>query len=340
MSLLRHTTFNLAPRARVPLTPHGLRNSSRVLTNGSYTGRRNLTIGAAMGDAVRLTTDTLTWVHSTAGVPWYIAIPLLAVGVNFTFRLPLQYYVARIRSRRTQLNPLVHAWARRHMQSFSSQGPEVPDRIKKLRIAGSVEKSRRRIYKTWGVQRWKGMAPLLGMFPFITISEALRRKCGAPLGWISHSMGLGNVEGVESNLGTASALFDQSFVDGGCLWFTNLTAMDPYFGLPLLCTAILGWSTWGKTTRPVLTELLSLRSEPGKVVAMTNLQKALGRTMLLVPIFPLLFSDLPSAIFLYWASSFALTQVNEMILSRLVPKQEPKLKESIRPRGEKPWLQE
>ena len=292
-----------------------------------------------MGDAVRLTSDALTWAHDTAGVPWYIAIPLLAVGVNFTFRLPLQYYVAQLRERRAELRPLVNSWNRRHARKIISEQPDVPERIQALRIAGAVEKSRKRIYKTWGVQRWKGLAPLLGMFPFITISEALRRKCGAPLGWISHSMGLGNVQGVEANLGTVSAMFDASFINGGCLWFTNLSAMDPYYGLPLVCTALLGWNILGKMERPHLQALLSIGEPSTKEgVVLSNLQKALGRTMLLVPLFPLLFSDLPSAIFLYWASSFALTNVNEMILKRVITKRKEKLESQAFTKPIRPFL--
>jgi inner membrane protein COX18 len=38
----------------------------------------------------------------------------------------------------------------------------------------------------------------------------------------------------------------------------------------------------------------------------------------MMPILPLLFADLPSAIFLYWGTSFALTRVNEIFLKRFV----------------------
>ncbi|CAM1509191.1 Fc.00g029300.m01.CDS01 [Cosmosporella sp. VM-42] len=339
MSLSRHTAHALTPRARVSLFVSNGRNPCKTLIRDSpYAGRRNLHVGAAVGDAVRMTADAFTWVHSSTGMPWYLTIPLLAVGVNLTFRLPLQYYVARLREKRKELDPLVAAWARRHTNTIIRKQPNLPDRILSLRIAGSVEKSRRRIYKTWGVQRFKGLAPLLGMFPFITISEALRRKCGAPLGWISHSIGLGNAEGVQSNLGTASSMFDPSFANGGCLWFVDLTSMDPFFGLPMLCTALLGYSTWGRMSKDHLRALLTLGQNKNQVIALTNIQKALGRTMLLVPVFPLLFADLPSAIFLYWASSFALTNVNEVILNRLVPKKTPRLKVETRKSSAAPYL--
>lgn len=332
MSRFRHTVSSLTPQARVSLTASGLRNPSKSLTQSSpYNGRRNLHVGALVGDAVRLTAETFTWVHSSTGMPWYITIPLMAVGVNLTFRLPIQYYVVKLRHSRRELSPLIDAWARRHTNTIMREQPDLPDRISRLRIAGSLEKSRRRIYKTFGVQRWKGAAPLLSMFPFLTISEALRRKCGAPLGLISHSIGLGSLQGSDFKLQNAATMFDPSFVNGGCLWFTDLTSMDPYFGLPLLCTAILGWSIWGKLPREQLRALLTLGPvDKNKAVVLSNVQKALGRTMLLVPVFPLLFADLPSGIFLYWATSFALTNVNDVILKWLLPK--PRIELVVGPR--------
>lgn len=279
-----------------------------------------------MSETIQSTADAFSWVHANLGVPWYLAIPLLAVGVNATFRFPLQFYVAGLRRQRTELNPLIMAWARRHAKTVSQEQGPLPERIQRLRIAGAIEKSRRRIYKSWGVERWKGFAPLLGIVPFVTISEALRRKCGAPLGWLSQTVGLDNAQSATFNLGSASSMFDPSLIQGGCLWFTDLTVVDPYFGLPLLCSGILAWNTWGRMSGDHTRALLSLNPRgTGQQVALTRLQTVFGRIMLLVPVLPLLFADLPSAIFLYWATSFGLTSVNEAILNRLVPSKEPKI---------------
>ncbi|KAJ3512563.1 hypothetical protein NM208_g15306 [Fusarium decemcellulare] len=181
------------------------------------------------------------------------------------------------------------------------------------------------------------MTPLLSIFPFLTISEALRRKCGAPVGWISNSVGLGSPDSTTANLGSSSSLFDQSLVDGGCLWFSDLSSMDPYFGLPLICSGILVWNTWGKMSREQLQVLLTTQLDD-KVVPLGRLQKLFGRMILLVPVLPLLFADLPSAIFLYWGSSFALTGINEIILRRLVPRKTPKLTVVNKGRASFPFL--
>ncbi|KAF7543971.1 hypothetical protein G7046_g9893 [Stylonectria norvegica] len=336
MSLFPRTAHTLMPNVRVSLTARNGRHSLTNLTQrSSIAGRRHNHILAAAGETVRLTADAFSWVHSSLGVPWYITIPMLAVGVNITFRLPLQLYVARQREKRSALNPLIAAWTQRHATTIARDQSHLPERIARLRIAGSTEKSRRRIYKTFGAQRWKSLAPVLSMIPFISISEALRRNCGAPLGWISHSLGLGQ----DGSAQTAASMLDPTLINGGILWFTDLTSMDPYFGLPVLCTALLGWTTWGRMPREHLQALLTI-GPPDKstTVPMTNLSKMLGRTMLLVPIFPLLFSDLPSAIFLYWASSFALTNANEVVLNRYITKKPPKLTFEAKESSAVPYL--
>ncbi|KAH7146465.1 mitochondrial export translocase Oxa2 [Dactylonectria macrodidyma] len=343
MSLFRQTTQTLTPHARLSLTSIGPRAarppgaSFAGPSKSCVTSRRGLHIGALAGEAIQSTASALSWVHAS-GVPWYLTIPLLAVGVNITFRFPLQLYVAKLRERRAETDPLIVAWARRHSGMIPKEQKDVPERVVRLRVAGAIERSRRRIYKNWGVQRWKSMAPLLSIFPFITISEALRQKCGAPLGWISQSVGLGSQQSAGSSLGSASSMFDPSLIDGGYLWFMDLTSADPFYGLPIICSGILVWNTWAKMSKDHIAALLSLDSNKSQVVTLTRLQKLLGRVMLLVPILPLLFADLPSAIFLYWASSFGLSSINEAILNRMVTKKSSKFTETRRRRHSLPFL--
>ncbi|KAK7415921.1 hypothetical protein QQZ08_012189 [Neonectria magnoliae] len=330
MSLLPRTAYTLAPRVRLSLiatAPRPGRSPVASFAGSAPCGlrRRGLHIGAFAGEAIQSTADAFSWVHASTGMPWFLAIPLLAVGVNATIRFPVQLYVAKLRAKRAELTPLVVAWTRRHHNTIVKEQSHLPERILKLRMAGALEKSRRRMYKDWDVQRWKGFAPLLGIVPFVTISEALRRKCGAPLGWIGQSVGLSNPQSTGSNLGSASAMFDLSLVDGGCLWFMDLTSADPYYGLPIICTSILIWNTWGRMSKDHIRALLSLGVDETQVVTLTRIQKVLGRIMLMMPVFPLLFADLPSAIFLYWASSFGLSGINELILNRLVPRKDQKL---------------
>ncbi|RSL57128.1 hypothetical protein CEP53_006574 [Fusarium sp. AF-6] len=334
MLLFRRTAHVLSPHAR-PFLPI---SATRRPASTPCAGRRSFHLASGIGDTIRMTADAFSWVHVNVGVPWYVAIPLLAIGVNATFRFPLQLYTARLRQKRAELRPLIMAWAARHTKTIKQEQKDVPEKIQRLRIAGLVEKSRRRIYKNLGTQRWKGMTPMLSIIPFLTISEALRRKCGAPVGWISNSVGLGSSDSMTAALGSASSMFDESLVNGGCLWFNDLSSMDPYFGLPIICSGILVWTTWGKMSKEQLQALLTVNLDSKRVDTMPRLQKLLGRMLLLMPTFPLLFADLPSAIFLYWGSSFALTGINEIILNRLVPRKEPKLKSEMPRQANLPFL--
>ncbi|RFU79443.1 mitochondrial export translocase oxa2 [Trichoderma arundinaceum] len=312
---------------------HGSRTSPSHLTQSSFNtprskpnsipGRRNFHL-SAVGDAVLWTADSITFIHH-AGLPWYISIPLVAVGVNFSFRLPIQYYTRRLVVTRNKLTPLVTAWSSRHAATVPQGQGEEANRLWRLRVAGLTERSRARIYKSWGVQRWKSFAPFLSMAPFIIVSEALRRLCGAPTGWLSHSFGLVDIQAVSSAVEMSRRFLDESLVDGGCLWFTDLTAMDPYYALPIICSALLARTSWGRLPKDQLRALLSIGPSQIPQTPAMRIRTSVGRTLLLVPLFPILFADLPSAIFLYWASTFALNDVNEAILGRLFPKTQPSL---------------
>ncbi|KHN99216.1 mitochondrial export translocase Oxa2 [Metarhizium album ARSEF 1941] len=280
---------------------------------------------SAVGDAVIFTANSISSIHS-AGVPWYLSIPLVALGVNFSLRLPIQYYTRRLVIKRGALNPLVSAWGSRHAASLPRGQGEQAERLWKLRVAGLTEKSRKRIYKTFRVQRWKTLAPFLSMVPFVVVSEALRRLSGAPMGWISHSVGLASTDKVSAALSDASGLFNEELARGGCLWFVDLTAMDPYYALPMLCSALLARTSWARLSKDQLAALLSLDGSPAPRTPVARIQTGVGRALLLVPLFPMLFADLPSAIFLYWATTFALNDVNESILERAIPRQAPRLK--------------
>ncbi|KAK9445954.1 mitochondrial export translocase Oxa2 [Metarhizium brunneum] len=318
--------FHRSASKLIPLTRASARPPTHLVSKPQLNPltRRQFHL-SAVGDAVVFTANSISSIH-TAGIPWYLSIPLVALGVNFSFRLPIQYYTRQLVIKRSALNPLVSAWSSRHAVSIPRGSSEHAERLWKLRVAGLTEKSRKRIYKTFRVQRWKTLAPFLSMVPFVVVSEALRRLCGAPMGWISHSIGLANMDKVSATLSDASGLFDEGLAHGGCLWFADLTVMDPYYVLPMLCSALLARTSWGRLSKDQLGVLLSLDGSRAPKTPMARIQTGIGRALLLIPLFPMLFADLPSAIFLYWATTFALNDVNESILERAIPKQAPKLK--------------
>lgn len=284
--------------------------------------QRRLHFAAAFDHVTTVTAQSISSVHS-AGLPWYITIPLVAVGVNFAARLPLQYYTRQLVTKRRELAPLAQAWLWRHVRNVGDEPMVVAasEAKKKAEIKRRVMKSQGRIFKTFGVQRWKSFLPFTTIVPFVLVSESLRRLCGVSVKVAGVPIG----EAVDSSTGnalvslsrTVDAVFDPSLAQGGLLWFADLTAVDPYYGLPLLCSAVLAAGSWGKMTKERLRELLSI-SDPDKVTTTDRVTTLMQRLLLLVPLLPIILSHLPSAIFLYWLTNFSLTHVNDWVLTRLI----------------------
>ncbi|CAI6097087.1 hypothetical protein V2G26_015927 [Clonostachys chloroleuca] len=281
----------------------------------SFGGRREYhPIVHTFDHAATWTAEAIASIHN-AGLPWYLTIPLVAAGVNFTFRLPMQYYARNLAAKRNQLTPLVNAWAWRHrIQEFAATpGKQVDSHARNLASLRAIRSSRRRLYRSWGVQIWKSFLPLTTMFPFVLASEALRRLSG-----VSVYMGLVTV-GEKASAATstaASALVDPSLTQGGLLWFTDLTVADPYFGLPLLCTAVLASTSWGSLG---IDRIRVLVGAGGSQAGTSPMTRGFQRVLLAVPLFPLVVAHLPSAIFVYWLTSFSLTYFNDLILKKIFP---------------------
>lgn len=306
---IRGVVLHAAARPRAPPEPRAAAAPRRRL----HLGQPVELLAAAPGDAVAWAAGAIGSLHSF-GLPWLLALPLTAAAFNFALRLPTRYYARRLTSRRARLGPLVYAWATRH--AAASHPTQTADDV-----ALRIERSTRRIYKAWGVQRWKGLASLFSIGPFIVVSEALRRLCNCPPGWMTHVL----QAGADPAAAPPASLFDESLTDGGISWINDLTAADPYCTLPLLCSAILARNVWGKLSVSQLRALLAGDDAKKPSPLVVRVQAAVGRAALLLPILPLVFSDLPSAIFVFWAATFALNDLNDSVIDRLVPETRPRL---------------
>ncbi|KAG6019606.1 hypothetical protein E4U19_007012 [Claviceps sp. Clav32 group G5] len=299
------------------------------------------------GDLVTSTANVISSIHSSSGLPWWATIPLVGVAINVVWRYPAQRYARYVLNKQVELAPLVTAWQRRHtINSMLSHKPpavepEEPGRghwknIEERsawirardasRILRLTRKSRRRIYKIFGVQGWRKLPTLLSIVPLVVVSEALRRLCGAPMTWISHWSGLASTDAPAGVLLDTSGLFDQTLEQGGCLWFVDLTAMDPYHILPAICSALMAKSAWGQFSRAQIWELLGgVRKTDGMPSGLNSMKRGFLRASLVVPIIPFLAADMPSAIFLYWVTSASLNIVNETLLRKNLPTRPSKL---------------
>lgn len=303
---IQRTSTQVLRRARVSQWP------STTTSIHPPTCRRQLHV-ASFGEIVSWTAESMSGVH-TAGVPWYLTIPMVAVAVNATFRLPTQYYARKLQAKRKELSPLGSVWAIRHAQRiYSSQNVSMSSNLAALRISSATQKSLSRIYKAWGVQRWKSFMPLISIVPFIIVSESIRKLCGASSAWIKNSTAN---EAIDKLTGAVQSV-DPSMAEGGLWWFTDLTVSDPYYALPVLCSVILAQRTGMTMSLDQLRSLFTVNPEK-RLAPIDRMQQVFGRLFVVMPILPLLFSHLPSAVFLYWLSSFSLQNINEFILTKMI----------------------
>ncbi|PFH60474.1 hypothetical protein XA68_10908 [Ophiocordyceps unilateralis] len=287
------TLTGLYPLARVRARQPSIRTQTD--------GRRHSHFGLVIAS----TADAISSLHAI-GLPWYLVIPLVAAGVNFSIRLPIHLYVSNLNRTRRELRPLLAAWHARHMGSGTQGLEAVAAPNFESRVAALNKKSRDRIFKEWRVQQWKSFMPILSVGPFLVVSQALRALCGAP------SM-------ASSDIDTASGLFHQSLADGGCLWFVDLTAQDPYYALPLLCTALIAKNIWGRLSKDDFREVFALNDTRPKS-PMHRLKLGVTRIMLFFPLVAAASAYLPSAVFLYWTTTFGLGSVNSAIATWRAPK--------------------
>ncbi|KAJ4158060.1 uncharacterized protein LMH87_008605 [Akanthomyces muscarius] len=272
--------------------------------------QRRTFINEALTPLVDSTAHVFTSIHN-AGVPWYLTIPLVALGINLSVRLPMQLYMQSLDRKRSAIKPLVVAWSVRHA------GRPFPGPLerKKMHVAKETEKSRKRLYKTWGVPLWKQFIPLSSMLPFVVVSEALRRLSGVSM--FDAAAAVGSGAGGEVVAKASATALDSSLQTGGCLWFTDLIATDPYMGLPFLCSGLLaanlfsrmGIKQWGDT----------IMERPSVDIASQRLLRGLLRLTIFVPLMPLCFTYLPASVFLYWAANFAFQLVNVNFVRRALP---------------------
>ncbi|KAG5974470.1 hypothetical protein E4U58_002930 [Claviceps cyperi] len=300
------------------------------------------------GDLVASTANAISSIHSNGGIPWWATIPLVGVAINVVWRYPAMRYARYVHNKQVELEPLVSAWRERHATNAllshkpPAVDPEEPGRgqwkdIDKrsewiwahdhYRVLKLTRESRRRIYKTFGAQGWKKLPTFLSIVPLFFVSEALRRLCGAPITYISQWSGLARIDTQAGSLLDTSGLFDQTLEQGGCLWFVDLTAMDSYYILPAICSALLAKSVWGQYSRTQISELLGRGRKKDDIFSghLSPMKKGFMRVSLVIPMLPFLAADLPSAIFLYWVTSLSLTIVNETLLRKSMPTRPSKL---------------
>ncbi|KAI0479526.1 hypothetical protein GGR56DRAFT_385787 [Xylariaceae sp. FL0804] len=230
--------------------------------------RRSIHFSSAVSAALEGSQHLILGLHSVTHTPWFLTIPLVAIGVSLVFRLPFSLYSQKIMQRRAEVHVLLQAQVARKAQAIFREGfglSQTP-RQAQSRIQKTARQAARRLYGRLGLQSWRLYSSFLGIPFWLLAIDSIRRLSGGPAGILSQFLGraasppqsevdvTGDVKSIPSHVSDApladpsvasssadlaGQVLDPSLAVEGCLWFTDLTVADPYSILPLALSVML-----------------------------------------------------------------------------------------------------
>ena len=201
-------------------------------------------------------------VHETTGLPWWASIMLTTVGIR-SATFPIMLMQIKNTYALSQAKPEVEALVE-HLKEEQARGNTNAISEYQTRVAA--------VWSKYNANPLKSIATLLVQAPmFIGFFSALRGMAAAKV---------------------------PSLMEGGALWFTDLTIPDPTYALPLLASA-----TFLLTVEAGAADGMEGQGEEMKS-KMKNIMRAVA--IIIVP-----FSgSMPASVFMYWTASnfFSLAQ--------------------------------
>jgi len=152
--------------------------------------------------------DAIQWIHESVGLPWWGAIVAINIGLR-ACTMPLAFLSQKFSSDAVMYNLRLSDVKKLYLQANHTADGREAERMK--RRAAVLYEAHQAQHGSPMKQLIKVPAAMMGsFFVFITIFNSVR----------------GLMDSGAYSLAT-----------GGALWFTDLTAPDPYWGLPILCSA-------------------------------------------------------------------------------------------------------
>ncbi|KAI8998151.1 60Kd inner membrane protein-domain-containing protein [Gaertneriomyces semiglobifer] len=149
--------------------------------------------------------------QASTGLPWWATIITCTIALRSTCTLPLAVQQRRRVARLESLQPLLDSWRQTIVHKVHLQGGN------KLMVEKLYKEKRNELLKTYNCHPFKTiLLPFVQIPLWITISLALRRMAAFPAPFLD---------------APPAAL--AGLVDGGSLWFIDLTAPDPTMIFPL-----------------------------------------------------------------------------------------------------------
>ncbi|KAM7208504.1 hypothetical protein V8F20_001185 [Naviculisporaceae sp. PSN 640] len=280
--------------------------------------KRTYIISLDVPGAVEATRELWLVFQHTTGLPWFLTIPLIALGLNLATRWPITVYTQQMHQRRIELTNIIRAWNDRNATLIRKRRPDLTPAEKDKAVAKLNKKSAKRIFKDFDVQRWKDYLPFVVFPVWLFNMEVLRKLSGVGHGFLG--MVFSKISGNEIAFGSSAA--DPSLVTGGFLWFPDLTVADPYHILPGMLSVLLVLNILPESREGLraLIGMGSRASAPPKYTTSMKGRLAVQRTLLILSACagPLT-ASFPAAIHFYWVTSAAVTLVMKKLADRWWP---------------------
>ena len=246
-------------------------------------------------------------IHNITGLPWVATLPLAGLCLKLLILGPT-LYSQDIARRRLNLQPLRLAWANFYQRDISKKHAAAGPIVCKRLISKAVAKKSGEIYRSQGLQAWRGLLPVIQLPIWVLAIETLRRMCGARnsiISWIFGNRGSEDEDvGVDPAENVAVPL-ELSFADEGALWFTNLLLPDPELILPFVLSATMLANLYVSPSNSKITSKWQRR--------VINVLKLLA-----LAIGPMTLA-LPSAVHVYWISTTFMSLIQSLIIRLCTP---------------------
>lgn len=222
LSQIQHRRFSSRPSVHSLVAQRTRPRQPLVVCRPSYcrptqTQHRSFHFAALATATVDAAEATIAQLHAVTHLPWYLTIPLVALGVNLVVRLPFSLHARALAQKRSRLSPLLLAWGTLDSKAVVKERRQQM-REQRLSDATTVDtsvaslqaevfkrhrKTVSRVYGAFGVQQWKLYGNFLALPPWLVIIEAIRRMCGAPVGLLGMVFRSGGT-GSSSSVGAAA----------------------------------------------------------------------------------------------------------------------------------------
>lgn len=259
------------------------------------------------------TYTVLTGLHGLTGLSWVWTLPLTALLIRGLIFVPLGIYTHKNRERIIAVQPLSYAWhhvlQRRVSREYAALGPNQCTKILNAEMKLKATELRLQM----GARSWKSFLPWLQLPVWLTVVETLRKMSGTHEGLLRLVTKNFKTPVEQDRETTLEALgapsivpVEQSFSTEGALWFTDLLVPDPQLILPFLLSGTLFVNIYYQTN-----------FIHAKGITQTKWNRRLTNSLKLVALAvgPLTL-QVPSAMLVYWISSSALANAQNVILDR------------------------